>query len=841
MTELQDVIETLDNAADSFEGIANKEQKKIYDEVLTLAKDLEIDASGNVKQSIQNLKRLTLIKAKLAALSKNKEWAAGISHFLEYFGVLQKKQNEYYSSHFPEATLSVKAKEKNELMRQMAVQNTIDALMGDGLKANVTDKLNDILLRAVTSGAKFADLQEELRAHLLGKDGGQGAFARYANTYAVTALSQYTGQHNKLLTEGLNTDWFVYEGSNKETTREFCEHLTAKRFIHKSEIPTILTGKIDDYQCAIYPKTGLPYGMIDGTTPDNFQCNCGGWNCRHQLIPVADAVVPLALRQKFAKPATEKPEEKPQETKQVNLEPYQADIKAIENYIAEHPKSGKLKNYLANAYAAADAGNDADLQAILKEAKKDMAKFIASKNAVAKKKAAIQQAKVEADSAAKASMMESAKNYVQNNLVGKYNGIAYEKKWDDLWQAFKDGDAAKVYELAGDIENIAKEISTFTELVNPTELAEAYTYEELKQANDYVKGHIANWQHKGKDLIKAMQEEVAMYMDKSHPTYDVVAEAFAKKTKEIQDNNAKIKFNDDLHTILQYIAAHPKSAKIKDYYDQILVHENDGLHEDALYYMAKALADIKKFEAAAKANAKKKGISNLKQIGDKDVVLDNLSPSTIKTLQAFFDKEGEEASDTRLRGTSETQWSTLTEEERRVITKYTQTYSYLNEPLRNMRYAGTKHTDADFKRDLVTLTNALAKCRTTKDMTVRRGVSDFHIRELWKNLSEVKAGDKFTDGGFLSTAVHRDKGFHEPYNLIIYVPKGSMGFYAEPASHFTDYGRYSYNGEIWDGKVKEMLKDEREWIGQRGSRFEVLKVSGRTIYLKLIGQLYDQP
>jgi len=299
MTELQDVIETLDNAADSFEGIANKEQKKIYDEVLTLAKDLEIDASGNVKQSIQNLKRLTLIKAKLAALSKNKEWAAGISHFLEYFGVLQKKQNEYYSSHFPEATLSVKAKEKNELMRQMAVQNTIDALMGDGLKANVTDKLNDILLRAVTSGAKFADLQEELRAHLLGKDGGQGAFARYANTYAVTALSQYTGQHNKLLTEGLNTDWFVYEGSNKETTREFCEHLTAKRFIHKSEIPTILTGKIDDYQCAIYPKTGLPYGMIEGTTPDNFQCNCGGWNCRHQLVPVADAVVPKALRDRM--------------------------------------------------------------------------------------------------------------------------------------------------------------------------------------------------------------------------------------------------------------------------------------------------------------------------------------------------------------------------------------------------------------------------------------------------------------------------------------------------------------------------------------------------------------
>ena len=52
MTKLKDVIETLDNAADSFDSIANKEQKKIYDEVIVLAKDLETDITGKVKQSI---------------------------------------------------------------------------------------------------------------------------------------------------------------------------------------------------------------------------------------------------------------------------------------------------------------------------------------------------------------------------------------------------------------------------------------------------------------------------------------------------------------------------------------------------------------------------------------------------------------------------------------------------------------------------------------------------------------------------------------------------------------------------------------------------------------------
>ena len=138
MTEFKDVIETLDNAADGFDAIANKEQKKLFDDVVTLVKDLELDATGSVKQSIANLKRLTQIKAHLAALSKDKEWAAGIGKFLEYFNVIQKQQNDFFSQHFTEYTLGENAKKKNELMKQMAVQNTVEALMGDGLKANVS-------------------------------------------------------------------------------------------------------------------------------------------------------------------------------------------------------------------------------------------------------------------------------------------------------------------------------------------------------------------------------------------------------------------------------------------------------------------------------------------------------------------------------------------------------------------------------------------------------------------------------------------------------------------------------------------------------------------------------
>lgn len=925
MTELQTVIDTLDKAADSFDSIANAEQKKIYEEVLTLSKDLETDSLGKVKQSIANLKRLTQIKAKLAALSKDKEWVAGLTHFAQYFGILQKQQNAYFADHFPSLTLSKTAKEKHELQKQLAVQNTMEALMGDGLKANVTDKLNDILLRAVTTNAKFADLQEELRTHLLGKDGGQGAFARYATTYATTALSQFTGQNNKLLTDDLDCEWFMYTGSNKETTREFCQQLTAKKFIHKSEIPTILTGKIDDYQCAIYPKTGLPYGMIEGTTPDNFQCNCGGWNCRHQLVPVADALVPAALRAKFVKAKPAPAAEQPQT---IDLAPYQEQISTIEQYIADHPKSAKIKGYLSDILEASDNGNEEDLQALLQAAKKDIAKFNAAKNSVAKKKAAIEQAKADELSAANAAQLQAAKDYAmkQANQYGSY--VAFVDLLDKQAQALKDGTPAQAFQIADQIDELAKSISALDDLTEPMKWAQTYSYEELKQANDYVKGHIQHWKNKGKSgeqLIATIANEMDNFLDKNHKTYEVVHNAFGQKIKETLSNIEKVNFNENNDIIHQYTIDHPKSAKIKNYYDQIIDFEFQGKYDEAVALQTQALADIKKFNAAAKSVANKKttkttasnaksnekalhilaflkakesvyhhihkyadiedalkkgnieratmyindclkkffptflsdnGIPSRIDMNDiggdiqmtalANVACSKLSSGDIIRLTDLFQLESGNESDERLRGTSEEHWKNLSAEEKFVITKYTQTYSYLNEPLRNITYQGGRK-DAEYERDVVALTNALTKCRTTKDMVVRRGTDDYVIRELMKNLSDVNVGDKFTDGAFLSTAVHRNYGFHREINLIIYVPKGSMGFYAEPASHFTDDGKYDFGGDsngkisIWNGKAKEELQGEREWIGQRGSRFEVVKKQGNNIYLKLIGQLYKQP
>ena len=189
---------------------------------------------------------------------------------------------------------------------------------------------------------------------------------------------------------------------------------------------------------------------------------------------------------------------------------------------------------------------------------------------------------------------------------------------------------------------------------------------------------------------------------------------------------------------------------------------------------------------------------------------------------------------------TEALWSQLTEDEKRILTKYTQTYHYLNERLRGQMYLGPVPR-SEFDHDLPILTDILNRCSMPRNIVVRRGVDNYMIPELSKYLGQLKPGDEFIEGGFLSTAMHRSKGFLScDYEFKIVVPKGSKGVFAEPYSYYNDYCmQYDYRKRIWNGSDIQEIGNEFEWHGQRGSKFRVIKKEGNTIYLEMIGQMYE--
>lgn len=314
-----------------------------------------------------------------------------------------------------------------------------------------------------------------------------------------------------------------------------------------------------------------------------------------------------------------------------------------------------------------------------------------------------------------------------------------------------------------------------------------------------------------------------------YPTWKVSQAAYAKQHALVLDAIDWENINTELASITLF------KTKSKPYLDLVDTLQ-EAISKNDKSLAQKTILDIKakraELDKAAMARQRKK-MDNIKPTN-----LPDMSKDEIDRLLDLFNNETMDDADKRLRSLAEQAWATLTDEEKLILTKYTQTYCYLNEPLRGLPYYGSLIPNADHIHDLPILTSALEKFKMPQNTVVRRGVNNYAIPELGYDLSSLKVGDVFTDKGFLSTAVHRNKGFHQDYNLVICVPKGAKGFYAEPLSHYTDYCRFDYKtNTLWDGKSVETIGGEAEWIGQRGSQFKVLKKSGKTIYLQMIGQL----
>ena len=292
--DYNEVIKQIEATDSKFGSVVDDAQKRMLREVLTLTKDLEL-SNGRILPTVGNLKLISKIKEKLNKAVVNKDYLNGVKDLLKSFEMIQVSQLGYFKTISDGKT----TQQKYDLVRGMAIENTAAQLTESGIDANVTSKLKDMLLRSVTSGGLYRDLVGEVSEFLSNTDKSPGALSRYAKTYTTTALNQFAGQTNKLMTEDSGAEWFRYVGSDIETTREFCDLMTDKDYFHTSEIPELLKGHIDGKKCEIYDKTKLPKGMIEGTNKDNFQVNCGGWNCRHAVVPVLTFTVPKNLRDKF--------------------------------------------------------------------------------------------------------------------------------------------------------------------------------------------------------------------------------------------------------------------------------------------------------------------------------------------------------------------------------------------------------------------------------------------------------------------------------------------------------------------------------------------------------------
>lgn len=288
---IKSILKAIDSAIEKFQDKIPGIQKIMYETLQPLIKNLEVK-DGKLLNNVQNLKLIGELKNKLENIIINPEYKKSVNDFVDGFTAVSNLQQEY----FKQFGQQYKAKKTLPIIKELAVESTINDLVGQGMSNNIIDPIRKILNENITTGGNYAKFQEQLRNHILTNDTGEGTLERYTKQITTDALHQYNAQYHDAIAQDLNFTWGRYVGSNITTSREFCILLTQLQWVNKKDLPVIIKGNIDGHKCKLSKTTGLPLGMIPDTNADNFKVRRGGYNCGHQFFWVPDSAVPEEIK-----------------------------------------------------------------------------------------------------------------------------------------------------------------------------------------------------------------------------------------------------------------------------------------------------------------------------------------------------------------------------------------------------------------------------------------------------------------------------------------------------------------------------------------------------------------
>lgn len=273
----------------------------MYEAIVEEVNRLELYSDGKIRPTVKNLSILSSIKAKINRIVLTDEYKQEVKEFAKSFNDVTKLQNEYWKS--LESTFKPRPLLKE--IRKQAIIDVVGKLTEAGIGANVSDRIIDILRTNITTGGSYKELTSQLRDGLLNTE-QKGYLDKYAKQVTVDSLNQYNAQYTQVVTSDLAYTWFKYDNTDIDSTRPFCDAMTDQPYFHISQVPAILRAENLYYtdkngaekKVQLNPKTGLPFGMIPGTNAENFFIRRGGYNCGHQIRPVAERQVPLNVKEK---------------------------------------------------------------------------------------------------------------------------------------------------------------------------------------------------------------------------------------------------------------------------------------------------------------------------------------------------------------------------------------------------------------------------------------------------------------------------------------------------------------------------------------------------------------
>lgn len=290
---LKSLTNLLDKSEDAFTDSVPALQRKIFNRVRTLMRELDV-RKGKIRATGANLRKINRIKRDIREIILSDRYLRDVNKFTRSFEKATALQTAFFRTLKSDFT---QPKFINTL-QDVSIKNTVEALTESGIQANIVDKAADIIRANIAESNTFSNLSDQMRNFLTKTEETVGALQRHTSQITTDALNTYAREYSQVVSESLDSEWFLYVGSLVEDSRDFCKALVKKKWIHRSEFSDITKGRIDIDNDGDNETVSLQ-GVKKQTNASNFLTLAGGFNCNHIVAPINEEFVPEKIKKNF--------------------------------------------------------------------------------------------------------------------------------------------------------------------------------------------------------------------------------------------------------------------------------------------------------------------------------------------------------------------------------------------------------------------------------------------------------------------------------------------------------------------------------------------------------------
>jgi hypothetical protein len=296
-------ISRLESVPNSLLSVIEKEQLKVYAELVKEVSSLEIE-DGKLVANSRNFAKINAIQEKLRAVFMGREYVEAIRTF-----AVQIQSQATINNSILENTIGTF---KDDAMFQQTVQaaqrNSLLLLDENAVMKEFIRPLGNILNQSITTGAGFTETVNTFKKSMIGEN---AIYSKYAGQMVKDAFSVSDSQYMQLVSKAHGIEFYRWSGGEVEDTREFCAERHDKVF-HVKEIEAwgamINTDKSMFSRPAPSPIYTTKSGVKIYWEGQNYDTNSstilsfrGGFSCRHALVPIATEYVSKADKDRAAR------------------------------------------------------------------------------------------------------------------------------------------------------------------------------------------------------------------------------------------------------------------------------------------------------------------------------------------------------------------------------------------------------------------------------------------------------------------------------------------------------------------------------------------------------------